>query len=160
MSGLPVVFGWGKKGKFIGYVGIDKCPNCKNYVHFSIYEYSNRVNIYFVPIVKFNKKNYLVCPICEAAYELTDNLKEYYFSEMFSAMNSEDTQEIFSSSLEIITENFGDVLNREDINMDEKVQILIDMCIKKLNSKFKNEKYVDKVARMAFSYLLDQDKAE
>jgi len=51
MSGLPVVFGWGKKGKFIGYVGIDKCPNCKNYVHFSIYEYSNRVNIYFVPII-------------------------------------------------------------------------------------------------------------
>lgn len=35
--GLPVLFGWGKKGKQVGYIGIDKCPNCKNYVHLNLY---------------------------------------------------------------------------------------------------------------------------
>lgn len=158
MAGLPVIFGWGKKGKFIGYVGIDKCPNCKHYVHFSIYEYSNRINIYFVPVAKFNKKEYLVCPVCDAAYELTGNLKNYYFSEMFSSMDSETTQEIFSKSLEIIGDNFKDILEREDIDIDEKVKILIDMCIKKLNPKYANKSYIDKVAKMAFKFLVDQDK--
>lgn len=160
MAGLPVVFGWGKKGKNIGYVGIDKCPNCKHYVHFSIYEYSNRVNVYFVPVAKFNKKNYLVCPVCDAAYELTGELKDHYFAEMFSSMNADDTQDIFSNSIEIISDNFGETLEREDIDMDEKVQILIDMCIKKMNSKYHNEEYIDKVARMAFKYLIDQDKPQ
>lgn len=160
MAGLPVIFGWGKKGKPIGYVGIDKCPNCRHYVHFSIYEYANRVNVYFVPVAKFNKKHYLVCPVCDAAYELTGDLKDHYFDEMFSSMNSEDTQDIFSSSLEIISDNFGETLEREDIDMDEKVKILIDMCIKKLNPKYKNKDYIDKIARMAFKYLIDQDKPE
>ena len=160
MAGLPVVFGWVKKGKNIGYVGIDKCPNCKHYVHFSIYEYSNRVNVYFVPVAKFNKKNYLVCPVCDAAYELTGELKDHYFAEMFSSMNAGDTQDIFSNSIEIISDNFGETLEREDIDMDEKVQILIDMCIKKMNSKYHNEEYIDKVARMAFKYLIDQDKPQ
>ena len=160
MAGLPVVFGWGKKGKPIGYVGIDKCPNCKHYVHLSIYEYSSRINVYFVPVAKFNKKHYLVCPVCDAAYELTGDLKDHYFAEMFSSMNADDTQDIFSSSIEIISDNFGETLEREDIDMDEKVQILIDMCIKKMNSKYHNEEYIDKVARMAFKYLIDQDKPQ
>lgn len=160
MAGLPIIFGWGKKGKPIGYVGIDKCPNCKNYVHFSIYEYSNRVNLYFVPVAKFNKKSYLVCPVCEAGYELDGELKDYYFNEMFSSMNPEDTQEIFTEASKIISKNLGKVLSREDIGMDEQVQILIDMCIKKINPKYKNEEYIDKVSRKAFKCLIDQDRPE
>lgn len=160
MAGLPVVFGWGKKGKPIGYVGIDKCPNCKHYVHFSIYEYSNRVNVYFVPVVKFNKKHYLVCPVCDAAYELTGELKDYYFSQMYSSMNSEDTQEIFSRSVEIIADNFEKILDVDDDNASEKVQQLIDECIKDLNPKYHNLDYIDKVARLALKYLLDKDKPE
>lgn len=160
MAGLPVVFGWGKKGKVIGYVGIDKCPNCKQYVHFSIYEYSNRINVYFVPVAKFNKKHYLVCPVCEAAYELTGELKEHYFYEMFNSMSPEDTEEIFSESMDIISENFINVFEQNDINTEDKVEILINKCVERLNDKYNNENYIDKIARIALKCLFDQDKAK
>ena len=158
MAGLPIVFGWGKKGKEIGYVGIDKCPNCKHYVHFSIYEYSNRVNVYFVPVVKFNKKHYLVCHVCDAAYELTGDLKDHYFEEMYNSMDSEISQDIFSTSLEIISNNFEKLLENNELEIEEKVNSLIDMCVKKLNRKYHNKEYIDKVARMALKCILDNDK--
>lgn len=157
MSGIPVLFGWGKKGKPIGYVGIDKCPNCKNYVHFSIYEYSNRINVYFVPVVKFNKKYYLVCPVCDAAYELTGDLKNYYFEEMYNSMDAEVSQDIFSTSLEIISDNFAELFENEELEMDEKVNVLIEMCVEKLNIRYQNKEYIDKIARIAFNCFLDKN---
>lgn len=160
MAGIPVIFGWGKKGKVIGYVGIDKCPNCKNYVHFSVYEYANNVNVYFISVAKFNRKNYLVCPVCDTAYELTGNLKEHYFEEMYNCMDSEITQDIFSKSLQIISNNFVEILEDENMEMEDKVAILINMCVDKINKKYHNKKYVDKVARIALKCLLDKDKAK
>ena len=160
MARIPVVFGWGKKGKEIGYVGIDKCPNCRHYVHFYIYEYANRVNVYFVPIAKFNKKHYLVCPVCDAAYELSDDLKNEYFSKMYSAMDSQSSQDIFSTSIEIISENIEEEFSKDNIEIDEKISNLINLCIKKLDKKYHNKEYIDKVARVAFQYLLDEDKPE
>lgn len=159
MTKVPIIFGWGKKGKKIGYVGIDKCQNCKHYVHFSIYEYSNRVNIYFVPVVKFNKKHYLVCPVCDAAYELTGDLKEYYFDEMFNSMNAEISQDIFSTSLEIIESNFEfKISENNELDAVKTINSLIDICIEKLDVKYHNKKYIDKVARTALKYVFDDDK--
>lgn len=159
MTDLPILFGWGKKGKPIGYIGIEKCPNCKNYVHFSIYEYSNRINIYFIPVAKFNKKSYLVCPVCDAAFELTGDLKKYYFSEMLYSMNIDDTQEIFSKSLDIIIDNFDNILTKDKTTSEDKIDMIINMCIKKLKTKYNNEVYIDKIARIALKFLLDDDKA-
>lgn len=159
MSGMPIIFGWGKKGKNIGYVGIEKCPNCKNYVHFSIYEYSNRINVYFISVAKFNKKHYLVCPVCDAAYELTNDIKDYYFEEMYKSMGADISQDIFSTSIEIISNNFANLLENEELEMEDKIDKLIEMCIKKLNKKYHNREYIDKIARTAFKCLLDDDKA-
>jgi len=67
---IPVVVGWGKKGKELGYAGVEKCPHCKNWSPFHIYEMSNRVRLYWVPVAKFNTKRYFVCGTCETAWEL------------------------------------------------------------------------------------------
>jgi hypothetical protein len=67
---IPIVLGWGKKGKLLGYAGIEKCPHCKNWAHFTIYEQSSNVRLYWVPVAKFNTKRFLVCSICDTAWEL------------------------------------------------------------------------------------------
>lgn len=157
MAGLPIIFGWGKKGKKIGYIGIDKCQNCKNYVHFHIYEYANNVNVYFISIAKFNRKNYLVCPVCDVAYELTDGLKEYYFEKMYDSMNPEITQDIFTKSLEIISKNFTKTMENNNGNIQVTVDTLIKHCVNEINENYHNKNYIDKVSRIAFNYLLDKD---
>ena len=67
---IPVFIGWGKKGKQVGYAGVEKCPHCRNWSHFTIREVSNRVRLYFVPVAKFNTKRYLVCGTCDTAWEI------------------------------------------------------------------------------------------
>lgn len=67
---IPIIFGWGKKGKPLGYAGIEKCPHCKNWSAFTLYEMSNNVRLYFVPVAKFNTKRYLVCGTCDTGWEI------------------------------------------------------------------------------------------
>lgn len=62
--------GWGKKGKEIAYAGIEKCPHCRNWTHFAIFETTKRVTLYFVPVASWDRKAYLVCGTCETAWEL------------------------------------------------------------------------------------------
>lgn len=64
---------WGKDSREIGYWGILKCSNCKNYGHFSINELTNKVKLYFITVAKYDKKRYLICPICNAGYEIKDS---------------------------------------------------------------------------------------
>lgn len=62
--------GWGKKAREIGYAGIEKCPNCRNWTHFALFETKRKVTLYFVPVASWDAKTYLVCGVCEAAWEL------------------------------------------------------------------------------------------
>lgn len=102
--GFLVVYGWGKKGKKIGYIGIDKCPNCKNYTHLYLYEYANNVNLYFVPIVKWNKKIYVVCPICDSGYELNEEMKKYFIELSLNTLDYKTTDFIWKETNRIVEE--------------------------------------------------------
>jgi hypothetical protein len=69
------IAGWGKKGKEIAYFGIMKCEMCRNHADHRLYEYSQRVTVYFIPVAKFNVKYYLVCDICDTAREMDPEKK-------------------------------------------------------------------------------------
>jgi hypothetical protein len=71
-----IIAGWGKKGKEIAYYGMMKCPACRNHCDHRLYEYSNRVTLYFVPVAKFNVKHVLVCDICDAGREMDPKKKD------------------------------------------------------------------------------------
>ena len=71
-----LVAGWGKKSKKIADAGLYKCQNCKNTTTFEVVEISNYASAYFIKFAKWKKQFCLVCSICDATYELTEENKD------------------------------------------------------------------------------------
>jgi len=67
---------WGKKLKPLGYAGIEKCENCKNYCNFWISEHASQVKAYFIQVAKFKKKILYHCEICNASWEIAKSKKD------------------------------------------------------------------------------------
>lgn len=67
---------WGDNSKKIADAGIDECNNCNNYSIWEVHEVSKKASVFFVPVVKFKKKTFLVCTVCNAGYELNDEEKK------------------------------------------------------------------------------------
>lgn len=65
-----IFYGWGKDLKQIAYAGVEKCPNCKNFGHFSLCENSSYASLYFVTVAKWNKKYFLMCELCQKGCEI------------------------------------------------------------------------------------------
>ncbi len=86
---IPIVAGWGKDAKAIAYMGIMKCPNCRNYDHFHLYEVAKKVSAFFVPVAKWGRKYYMVCNVCEAALEVTESEKDEFLRESMELPGAE-----------------------------------------------------------------------
>lgn len=69
---MPILAGWGGKRKRIGNFGIRKCPNCNNWQPQGIYELSRQATLYFIPVAKWGKEYYVICPICEAGLPVVE----------------------------------------------------------------------------------------
>ena len=78
---FPIIAGWGKDANVIAYIGIRKCPNCRNYDHWHLYEVKKKITAFFVPIAKWGSKYYMVCNICQASYEIDAAQKEQLLKE-------------------------------------------------------------------------------
>jgi hypothetical protein len=67
-----VIFGWGGgKLKDRGAVWPAVCPNCHNQVLFHYTTVNKSFRLYFVPIIPYGTKHYLMCPICSKGRELS-----------------------------------------------------------------------------------------
>lgn len=93
---MLILFGWGKKSKKLADAGIMKCKNCNNYSAFEIRELAKNINLYFIPIAKWDKRTFLVCPICEAGYELTKEGREKILQEVIKIPDNKICIEIFN----------------------------------------------------------------
>lgn len=154
--GVPVFFGWGKKGKIAGYVGIDKCPNCKNYSHFKLYEYANNVNLYFVPIVKWNKKLYLVCSTCDAAWELKDDMKSEMLDKALKTPAPQIVNKIWNKVDEIVAKNLENVIKKDSENW---VELIISKCVAELCDEMPDIAIIREITLKYLQYIFDEDKA-
>jgi hypothetical protein len=71
-----VLFGWGEgKARDEGPVVPIACPNCHNAVTFHYVVVKKWFRLYFVPLVPYGTKHYLVCPICRKLYTLEATLR-------------------------------------------------------------------------------------
>jgi len=152
--GIPIIFGWGKKGKQVGYIGIDKCPNCRNYTHLFLYEYANNINIYFVPVAKFNKKLYLVCSTCDAAWELTEELKKEMLEVSITTLDVATTTYIWNEIIRFFDDNQEEYMKKYDINA---LTALYNDCIDKIEEDVGDRDYVSRVARKVLQSMGDDD---
>lgn len=148
-----MIVGWGKYAKKIAYLGIMKCNNCKNYSHFHLYELSNKVKLYFLPVAKLNKKYFYACEICEYGNEI--DLKK--------------CEELLKISVEIpeqdIVTNIWKTLDSklyEKIKNNESSDEFINDLVSEIRNLFKtklNQNQIDYVMDMYVRYLSDKDTA-
>jgi hypothetical protein len=70
-EGNVVIFGWGG-GKITdrGEVWPGVCPVCHNNVMFRYATIHKSFRLYFIPLVPYGRKHYLVCPICSKGSQL------------------------------------------------------------------------------------------
>lgn len=93
---MILIGGWGKKSKKIADAGLLKCKNCNNTASFEVRELANTASLFFVPVAKWNKKRYLVCPICEAGYELSEEDTKKLLQEIASLPSNDVSTEIWN----------------------------------------------------------------
>lgn len=154
---IPIFFGWGKKGKVVGYLGIEKCPNCKNYSHFKLYEYANNFNLYFIPVAKWNKKLYLVCSSCDVAWELDNELKEEMLDRALRGPSQDIVNKIWDRVDEIVGRDFSVILEKDPENW---VELMVEKCISELCDEFSD---IAAIRELTLKYLqcsFDEDKAK
>jgi len=78
---IPILIGWGKDTKSLAYLGIARCSNCRNYDHLYLCETSSKVTLFFVPILKWGKKYFKVCNVCDARQEISEAKKTALLAE-------------------------------------------------------------------------------
>jgi hypothetical protein len=68
-----IIFGWGGS-KFMdhGAVWMQTCPNCHNSGWFHYVTTHASFRLFFVPIVPYDRKHYLMCPVCNRGPQLDD----------------------------------------------------------------------------------------
>ncbi len=114
-----IFFGWGKKSKKITDVGLMRCQNCDNITGFELREMSNRVSLYFIPVAKWNKKCYLVCPVCDAGFEVEDSKKQMIIEETAMLPDNNTAISIWDELISIIND-----LAEEDNNPEDFLNII------------------------------------
>jgi len=67
---MVLIAGWGDKGRIIGRAEEFECKNCNNINPFNVVEQSRRVTAFFIPIIKWDYRYYLLCPICSRGAQL------------------------------------------------------------------------------------------
>jgi hypothetical protein len=92
-----MIVGWGRESKQLAYLGIRKCPNCKNYSNHHMYLTQRKVTAYFIPVAKFNKKYFYACAICQAGYEIEESSKDDFLSYSARIPNEFDFNRIWDA---------------------------------------------------------------
>jgi len=91
-----IIAGWGKKSKKIADAGLLKCRNCNNIAAFEVRELANTASLYFIPVAKWHRKTYLVCPICKTGYELSEEGTKNFLQEIASLPSNDKSIELWN----------------------------------------------------------------
>ncbi len=67
------IFGWGRRAVTeYGPTIPTTCPNCNNQKWFHLVSYKTWFTLFFVPVIPYESKTLLQCPVCSRAVELDD----------------------------------------------------------------------------------------
>jgi hypothetical protein len=100
--GFLMVFfaSWGKRIEIVGYAGIEKCQNCKNYCNSWICEHRSEASVYFLRIAKYDKKLLYICEVCEKAWEIDESAKNEAIHRTIGLPSPEECWTIWGRLLE------------------------------------------------------------
>lgn len=144
-----IIAGWGKKAKELAFVGIHKCPKCKNHVPMYLYELANRISLYFIPVAKFNKKNYLVCSLCENGFEIDEERKNIFLQA--------STELPDSTQVLLVWKELGNRLKEKVASYQEGQPCPMDQVVEDLLGLYP-EDTIYYVVECAEAMILDEDR--
>jgi len=147
---IPIVFGWGKKGKPLGFAGVEKCPHCKNWSPFTLYEMSSNVRLYFVPVAKFNKKRYLVCSTCDTAWEVEPSKAKEMLAMSAALPTPANVSQAFSRCQQMVVSHAADLAEYPE----ESLALIRDQLGKEFGARC-----AEYVFPRALGSLLDDDRS-
>jgi hypothetical protein len=93
-----IIFGWGSDCKVIGEVGLHQCPRCNNTRQWILVESCRKVHLYFLLKVRWDKKWFCVCPVCNAGIEFDSREKAQDL--LLAAIRQQERMRIEESCLE------------------------------------------------------------
>ena len=67
---MVLIAGWGDKGRVIGQTEIALCEHCNNSNPFNVVEQTKRVTAFFIPVIKWDYRYFVACPVCNYGLEL------------------------------------------------------------------------------------------
>lgn len=66
-------FGWGHRTtKNYGFSFAQKCSSCDKSNHFILIKTIDWFTLFFIPIIPYDTKYYLQCPICKSVFEIEE----------------------------------------------------------------------------------------
>jgi len=146
---IPILFGWGKNSKQLAYIGIHKCPACKNYTHFYVREIANNIRIYFIPVARFNKKRYMVCHKCSNGWELDDENSNNLIVLNMNNPSVDQTEHLWEEI----------AIGMQGYQKDPSEKY-IDNLLERLGYKYHNQDYVNNLFGKFIDFIQDEDVAK
>lgn len=71
-----MIFGWGGgKAKDHGPAVLQVCRSCGRQGHLHYFTVTKWFRLYFIPIIPYNTRHFLACPVCTAGTELTSTVE-------------------------------------------------------------------------------------
>lgn len=65
------LFGWGHRTiKELGPALKNGCNNCKNEAYWNLKQVTTWFTLFFIPVIPYSTKRFLLCPICTYGFEL------------------------------------------------------------------------------------------
>jgi hypothetical protein len=66
-----IIFGWGRgKTKDHGAAAPLVCPQCHNQTFYRYFSVTKWMTLFFIPVIPYSTKHFLVCPVCTRAVTL------------------------------------------------------------------------------------------
>ena len=69
-----IIFGWDKTIKPVESVLKTECFNCKNLSKWSIWKETSWISLFFIKLIPFRNRHYLVCNICNDSIGLSNSI--------------------------------------------------------------------------------------
>ena len=146
--GIPVIFGWGGKLKHVADAGIAKCANYKNFAPHFIGKVKKAVRLYFVPVVPYSTKFYLVCSICQAGYEIPKDKVDELVAEVIRLPSNEEAAQIMNAFASTI---------KGLANVGGNPEQVVNEAIATVTRMGYQENHVEYVAGVFFRMITDED---
>ena len=144
-----ILVGWGRNAKSIAYMGISKCPNCRNWDHFQLFETKRKVTLYFVPVARFATHYYVVCNRCEAAAEVSKEKANEILRESIAVPSPDDASVIWKSLM--------DAASDDSLETSEQGSAALQERVTELESKYSKDN-VEHVLAAFIGYVSDDDR--